>query len=96
MPTISEPVWREIQERVKIAVQQFIEATPQQINDSEDVLKARLFGYGLRGSDLDVEVWHAKDQKFQRQKCPGTGKVCPRIRLYGKCECAWKDRINAA
>lgn len=94
MPTISEPIWPERQERIKIAVHQFLEARPSDVNDSEHVLKARLFGYGLRGSDLDLEVWHAKDQKFQRQKCPGTGKVCPRIRLYGKCECLWRSNVT--
>ena len=96
MPTIAEPIWPERDERAKIAVRQFVEASPRDIDDSEDVLSARLFGLGLRGGDLRLEMRQAKLTKFERQKCPGTGKVCPRIRLKGSCDCLWKDRVDVA
>lgn len=88
--TISEPIWPERDERIKIAVQQFVAAKPRDIDDSEDVLRARLFGYGLRGQDLQSEFNHARLAKFERLKCPGTGQVCRRKRLIGPCECLWR------
>lgn len=92
MPTIAEPIWPECDARIKQAVVDFVTAKPREIDDSEDVLTARLFGLGLRGQDLRAEVYAAVVAKQERQKCPGTGKVCPRVRLKGTCECLWKER----
>jgi len=93
MPTIAEPLWPERHARVAQAIREFVEAAPRSIDDSEDVLSARLFGLGLRGQDLYLEVHHAALQKFERQKCPGTGQVCRRKQLIGPCECRWKDDV---
>jgi hypothetical protein len=96
VPTVSEPTWPERDDRIKIAVQQFVKAKSREVDDSEDVLKARLFGLGLRGQDLELEFSRAKTKKFERLKCPGTGQVCRRKKLIGPCKCAWEDRIDAA
>lgn len=89
MSTVSEPIWPERDERIEIAVRQFVEAKPREVDDSSDVLSARLFGYGLRGQDLRSKMYDAVAAKQERQRCPGTGKVCPRIRLKGSCQCLW-------
>lgn len=93
MPTVAEMIWPERDERIRICVQQFVEASPRDIDDSEDVLKARLFGLGLRGQDLQLEFRNACLVKFERQKCPGTGQVCRRIKLRGSCKCLWKATV---
>jgi hypothetical protein len=83
MPTISEPIWREKQERVEQAIKDFIEAERHSVDDSEDVLRARLFGFGLRGEDLHLEVHRACLAKLERRpKCPKTREPCP---YYGTC-----------
>jgi len=47
MPTISEPVWPEVDEKINRIVADFMDGL-----DSPDVFKARLFGCNLRGQDL--------------------------------------------
>lgn len=47
MPTISEPLWPENNEKINRVVADFIAGV-----DSADVFKARLFGCNLRGEDL--------------------------------------------
>lgn len=90
MPTIAEPLWREKQERVALAIKDFVEAIPRSIDDSPDVLAARLFGYGLRGQDLALELREASQRKFDRQKCPATKQTCRAIKYRGTCRCPWE------
>lgn len=47
MPTISEPLWPEQDDKINAIVADFINGV-----DTEGVFKARLFGTGLRGQDL--------------------------------------------
>ena len=68
MPTISESPWQEKRERIAICVQDFIEAKPLSIDDSEHVLSARLFGLGLRGQDLRHEVHRAVTEKLEHER----------------------------
>lgn len=49
MPTISEPTWVEQEARTQRILDEFAYG-----NDSQDVLRARLYGNGLRGIDLDA------------------------------------------
>lgn len=70
MPTVAESREPERTERIAQSVKEFIEARPLTINDSEDVLRARLFSLGLRGTDLSLEVSRAKMKKFERNQIP--------------------------
>lgn len=65
MPTISEPTWQDRRERIEQAVKDFVEAKPLSIDDSVDVLTARLFGLRLRGTVLKTEVRLAEMQKIE-------------------------------
>ena len=47
MPTISEPLWPDREERIKAIIADYVQGI-----DSADVLKARLHGQGLRGNEL--------------------------------------------
>jgi hypothetical protein len=85
MPTVSESTWLEKKERVQLACTDFINARFRDIDDSEDILTARLFALGLRGSDLKEEVYRAAMLKFERLRCPATLKVCYSIKMGGKC-----------
>lgn len=61
MPTISEPLWPEQDEKTSRIVNDFLGGV-----DSEAVFKARLYGNGLRGQDLDMimrETLHVFAQK---------------------------------
>ncbi len=51
MPTVSEPVWPEKDQRTARYVDEFVNGT-----DSVDVLKARLIGNGERGQELEALV----------------------------------------
>jgi hypothetical protein len=77
MPTISEPIWRDRDERLKIAVRDFVEAKPRTIDDSIYVLEARLFALGLRGSDLHMEAYAAQVRKdeYRKSRVPPGGKA---------------------
>jgi hypothetical protein len=68
MPTISEPKWPDTSERIAQAVNDFIEAKPVTVSDSEHVLSARLFGFGLRGQDLRLEVNRAVSAKLKQKR----------------------------
>jgi len=61
MPTISEPLWPEVNRRIAQIKTDFINGT-----DSEAVLSARLFGAGLRGQDLDAAIMEAKFKKAEK------------------------------
>lgn len=74
MPTVSEPTWRDIQERAERVIKEFVEAKHFSVDDSADVLRARLFAYGLRGDDLKSAVRLAEEKKREyrtRQVSPG-------------------------
>lgn len=58
MPTISEPIWPEKDDKVNRIVSDFLAGI-----DSSDVFKARLFGTGLRGQDLTAAYNVALDAK---------------------------------
>jgi hypothetical protein len=77
MPTISEPLWHDRDERIKIAVRDFVEAKPRTIDDSVYVLEARLFAFGLRGQDLHMEAYAAQVRKeeYRRRRVPRGGKT---------------------
>lgn len=68
MPTISEPTWQDRDERIKIAVRDYVEAKPRTIDDSVDVLEARLFALGMRGQDLHTEAYAAQVRKEEHRK----------------------------
>lgn len=73
MPTISEPLWPEQDDKINRIVSDFLSGI-----DSPDVFKARLFGTGLRGQDLTaiynvalgtkVEQSLAHQAKFEPRK----------------------------
>jgi hypothetical protein len=77
MPTVAESLWLEKRERIEQCCKDFIEAKPLSIDDSIDVLRARLFGLGLRGQDLDITVRKANTDKFERkqQRIASQGKA---------------------
>jgi hypothetical protein len=85
MPTVAESTWLETRERIQQAVKNFVEARFRDIDDSEDILSARLFALGLRGQDLKAEVYRAATLKFERLRCPSTLKVCISMKMGGKC-----------
>ncbi len=85
MPTVAESTWLETRERIQQASQDFINARFRDIDDSEDILAARLFALGLRGQDLKAEVYRAAALKFERLRCPSTLKICYSIKMAGKC-----------
>lgn len=68
MPTTSEPLYQEFKERLDGAIKDFIEASPGTVSDSSDVLRARLFGLGLRGESLNYEVKNAQLQQLTQRK----------------------------
>jgi hypothetical protein len=77
MPTISEPLWRDRDERIKIAIRDYVEAKPRTVDDSVYVLEARLFALGLRGQDLHMEAYAAQVRKdeYRKAKIPSGGKA---------------------
>lgn len=62
MPTISEPLWPENDEKINRIVADFIAGV-----DSEAVFKARLFGCNLRGEDLTSVFNVAMDAVIERR-----------------------------
>ncbi len=58
MPTISEPIWPEREERIQAIIDDYVHG-----GDSEAVLRARLFGHTLRGEDLNLLVRQAGEAK---------------------------------
>lgn len=62
MPTISEPLWPENDEKINSIVADFIAGV-----DSADVFKARLFGCNLRGEDLTSVFNVAMDVVVERE-----------------------------
>ena len=85
MPTVAESTWLETRERIQQCVKDFVDARFRDIDDSEDILSARLFGLGLRGQDLKSEVYRAAELKFERLRCPATLKICFSLKMAGKC-----------
>jgi hypothetical protein len=77
MPTISEPTWQEREERRKQAIKEYIEAKHLEINDSIDVLGARLFALGMRGTDLAMYIMFAQCEKknYRAQQVPPGGRA---------------------
>jgi hypothetical protein len=65
MPTVSESTWLDRKERIEQTISDFVGAKRLSIDDSVDVLSARLFGLGLRGQDLKTEVRLAEMEKIQ-------------------------------
>ena len=90
MPTVAEPIWPEQDERRALCVKQFIEARPNDIDDSEDVLRARLFALGMRGHDLQMQVYAAKIDRHERRLCPRTKQDCPRGGGCADCTTGWE------
>lgn len=91
MPTISESLWPDKKERIARYVEDYIKAAPRTIDASEDVLTARLFGLGLRGQDLYLEVHKACLDKYdKRATCPLGGK-CPHYGTCMNCLQGYKD-----
>jgi hypothetical protein len=68
LPTVSEPQWPETHERIEQVIKDFIAAKPLSVDDSEHVLSARLFGLGLRGSDLRSEVNRTVTEKLALER----------------------------
>jgi hypothetical protein len=68
MPTISEPPLWELLERRAEAIKEFIDASPDTVSSSVDVLRARLFGLKLRGQDLDLEVKRAQEEQLAQRR----------------------------
>lgn len=66
MPTISEPIWRDKEERIAQAIKDYIESKPGSIDYSEEVLRARLFAAGRRGQDLETDLRLANQDKFHK------------------------------
>lgn len=62
MPTISEPLWPEKDEKTNRIVKDFLDGV-----DTEAVFKARLHGNGLRGQDLNLIVNEALYIVVQRK-----------------------------
>jgi hypothetical protein len=91
VPTISESLWSDKKERIARYVEDYIKAAPRTIDASEDVLTARLFGLGLRGQDLYLEVHKASLDKYdKRADCPLGGK-CPHYGTCMNCLQGYKD-----
>lgn len=67
MPTISEPTWQEREERQKQVIKDYIEAKHNEIDDSVDVLRARLFALGMRGEDLRLYLQVAQCEKWNHR-----------------------------
>lgn len=65
MPTQSESLWRANKERQDQCVQDYLNGI-----DSEDVLRARLYGLGLRGDYLESEMRFANTFKVERTPAP--------------------------
>lgn len=61
MPTISEPLWPEREEKINRIVSDFLTGM-----DSPDVFKARLFGCNLRGQDLTAVYNVAMEASIER------------------------------
>src|SRR3954471_23290661 len=61
--TVSESAWRELKEKQDAMVEEFINGI-----DSEHVLRARLYGLGLRGDYLESEVRQAIARRATRTK----------------------------
>lgn len=68
MPTIAEPPYWELKERREAAINDFVNASPDTVDDSDAVLRARLFGYRLRGQDLDHAVRRAQEQQLAQRR----------------------------
>lgn len=69
MPTISESPWPDLKDKKQLILDQYINATPHSVDDSEDVLRARLFGLGYRlKSSVDTEVNLANMAKQLKRK----------------------------
>jgi len=62
MPTVDSD-WHAKKERQDAMINAFLEAKPHTIDGSHDVLRARLWGLGLRGDYLDAEVRQAVGRK---------------------------------
>ena len=56
--------WHAKKERQDAFIQAYLDAKPHSIDDSEDVLRARLFGLGLRGDYLAAEVRQAVGRRL--------------------------------
>jgi hypothetical protein len=67
MPTVAESMWLARKERVDEAVRDFVKAARGSVDDSVDVLSARLFGAGLRGQDLKSQVRLAEMEKSEHK-----------------------------
>lgn len=78
MPTVAEPIWPTQLERRGQIIDDYIVAKPGTIDASDAVLRARLYGNGLRGQDLWAEVRLAQYARIEHQRCPVTAKPCPR------------------
>lgn len=87
MPTVAEPIWPGKEERRTLCITEFVRARPGDVDDSLDVLRARLFGLGLRLDDLRLEVSRAQEMKATWRRCPLSGAECRRIALTGNCPC---------
>lgn len=68
MPTISESPWPDLKDKKQLILDQYINAAPHSVDDSEDVLRARLFGLGYRlKSSVDTEVNLANMAKREKR-----------------------------
>jgi hypothetical protein len=71
--TVSESREPKHTERIKQCVLEFVEAKRDRLGDysignTEAVLRARLFGLGLRGEDLRTEISLAKMERYEREE----------------------------
>lgn len=61
----SEMQWPYLKERYEQVVSDYIKAKPNSLDDSENVLRARLKGLGYRGAELESEVKLAIWQRME-------------------------------
>lgn len=65
--TVSESKWPELRDRYQQIMDDYVNARPFSIDDSEIVFSARLFGLGYRGDELRTEIWLANTLKMEKR-----------------------------